>query len=273
MKQPTYHLYLSPHYDDAALSCGGTIHRQVGAGQAVLVVTLCAAPPPVRAFSAYAETLHQKWGEPEDAVATRRQEDEAALAILGAEGYYLSLSDCIYRGAAPTGPWYYNSDPDIFGQVHPAELPLADTIAGAVAELIPQLEESLIYAPLGVGHHVDHQLTHKAAWQLRAQGYTVCFYEDYPYADPGYPFTTFGEGNRYNLAAALAEPRPARLRPQLYPLSEEDWQAKIKSVAAYPSQISSLFVNEAAMVTHLRNYALAIGQGTLAERFWLIEAD
>jgi hypothetical protein len=106
---------------------------------------------------------------------------------------------------------------------------------------------------------------------LRAQGYNLCFYEDYPYADPGYPFTTFGEGNRYNLAAALEEPRPARLRPQLYPLSEENQQAKLQSVVAYASQIASLFVDEAAMMTHLRNYALSIGQGAPAERFWLIE--
>jgi LmbE family N-acetylglucosaminyl deacetylase len=215
--------------------------------------------------------MHQKWGNLTDAVATRRQEDRNALVILGAEGRYLPFHDCIYRGASPAGPWYYNADTDLFGQLHPADLALADEIAQSVAELISKPEESLIYAPLGVGHHVDHQLTHTAAWELHAQGYAVLFYEDYPYVDPASPFTHFGKRYRYNLAAALAEPRPAGLQPQLYPFSEDDLQAKIKSVAAYASQISSLFVDEAAIADNLRNYALSLSEGTLAERFWLIE--
>ena len=39
------HVYLSPHFDDAALSLGGTLARQVAAGERVLVVTVCSAPP------------------------------------------------------------------------------------------------------------------------------------------------------------------------------------------------------------------------------------
>lgn len=268
----TRHIYLSPHYDDAALSCGGTLHRQVQAGQTVQVITICAAPPPGPHLSAYAEKLHQDWGNPGDVVATRRREDEAALAILGVEGHYLFLPDCIYRGTALAGPWYYNSDADIFGQVHPADLALAAEIAQAVAERVTQPGETVIYAPLGVGHHVDHQLTHQAAWQLREQGYTLIFYEDYPYADPHYPFTRFGEDNFYNLAEALKEPRPARVSPQLYPFEEADLQAKIKSVAAYSSQASVLFGGEAAIASHLRTFAFYIGQDRPAERFWMIEA-
>ena len=41
------HVYLSPHLDDAVLSCGGLIHRQVVAGQRPLVVTIFAGTPPV----------------------------------------------------------------------------------------------------------------------------------------------------------------------------------------------------------------------------------
>jgi LmbE family N-acetylglucosaminyl deacetylase len=272
MNSWTQHVYLSPHYDDAALSCGGTIHRQIQEGQRVQVITICAAPPPSPHFSTYAEKLHRDWGDPGDAVATRRREDEAALAILGAAGHYLFLPDCIYRGASPAGPWYYNSDADIFGQVHPADMALAAEITQAGVEQVPQRSETVIYAPLGVGHHVDHQLTHRAAWQLRAQGYHIIFYEDYPYADPQYPFTRFGEGNQYDLAEALKEPRPARLSTHLYPLEEDDLQAKIRSVAAYASQLSSLFGSEAAMATHLRNFAFYIGQDRPAERFWMIEA-
>ena len=57
------HIYLSPHLDDAALSCGGGIAAQRAAGERALVVTLCtAAPAPDMQFSDLALEFHRKWG-------------------------------------------------------------------------------------------------------------------------------------------------------------------------------------------------------------------
>ncbi len=36
------HIYLSPHYDDAALSCGGSIHKQATQQEPVAVITVFA---------------------------------------------------------------------------------------------------------------------------------------------------------------------------------------------------------------------------------------
>ena len=267
MKRYDY-IYLSPHYDDLALSCGGTIHRQTQAGRSVLGVTICAAPPSDTRLSAFAEAMHQNWGNPADAVALRRAEDKVALKILGADYRRFPFVDCIYRGKPEAGIWYYNSDPDIFGDIHPDDLPLAYHIAAAVIELTPDNSNVVIYAPLTVGHHVDHQLTYTAAWQLYAQGYSVIFYEDYPYVDPHYPFTRHGVDNGYDLEAALAAPRPARLVSELYPISPENLQAKIKSIGAYASQLQILFGDEAAMTKYVTAYAAQVGQSNLAERVW-----
>src|SRR5689334_12434287 len=78
------HVYLSPHLDDAALSCGGMIHQQTQAGERVVVVTLCAGGPPAGALSDFAQSLHTRWQTPVEAVAVRRAEDLAALKVLGA---------------------------------------------------------------------------------------------------------------------------------------------------------------------------------------------
>jgi hypothetical protein len=127
----------------------------------------------------------------------------------------------------------------------------------------------MIYAPLGVGHHVDHQLALIAAWQLYEQGYTVVFYEDYPYADSHYPFTSYGAENRHTLAVTLATRKAAKLQPQLHPLSTKNLQAKIDSIGAYASQLQILFGDEAAMAAYVRDYALYVGQGSPAERVWV----
>ena len=261
------HIYLSPHYDDASLSGGGSIHRQVQAGEPVLVITICAAPPPDQRFSPFAQTLHKTWGDPEDVVATRRAEDQAALAILGADYVRLNFTDCIYRGDAQAQAWYYPSDSDIFGEIHPAEHGLSNEMMRQIVEAAPHWQDARLYAPLAVGHHVDHQLARTAAWQLWLQGWDVSFYEDYPYADPD---DTFRKGHRaYDLKATLATWPEAKLQPRLRSLSAENLEAKINSIRAYFSQIPLLFKSETDMKQRVHTYALYVGEGSLAERIWI----
>jgi LmbE family N-acetylglucosaminyl deacetylase len=260
------HVYLSPHYDDASLSCGGTIHRQVQDGQPVLVVTVCAAsPPPHESLSAFATDLHESWGNPEDVVATRQAEDRASMEILGADYLRLHLTDCIYRGRSLHGEWYYNDNTELFGQVHPVDLLLTTGVTEAIIEMIPQEDGMVLYIPLTVGHHIDHQLVHAAGWQLRQQGWTVVFYEDYPYVDPVFA----GQDSSYSLEATLSRLEEANLIPQLRFFSEDNLQAKIDSIAAYASQLDMLFGGYAQIEKQVRDYALQVGEGSLAERIWI----
>lgn len=269
MKNSYQHIYLSPHYDDASLSCGGAIHKQTQAGESVLVITICAAAPhPTDPLSPFAQELHTRWGNPVDVVATRLAEDETAMALLGVEVVRLEVMDCIYRGRPRAGMWYYNNNAQLFGDVHPGDLALKDDIAAAIAANVTGAENGVIYAPLTVGHHADHQLAHAAAWVLREQGRQVVFYEDYPYADPDY--APHGEPNLYGLEATLAR-LGQKFQSQLQYFSEENLQAKIESVAAYASQLQLLFGGRAAMAQQVRHYALQVGEGRLAERVWLPE--
>ena len=265
MKNSYQHIYLSPHYDDAALCCGGAIHRQTQAGESVLVITVCAAEPdPNVPLSPFAQELHAHWGGSTDMVAVRLAEDKAAMDILGVEVMRLDVPDCIYRGRPQEGVWYYNNNAQLFGNVHPDDLALKEEIAAAVT----RADNAVIYAPLTVGHHVDHQLAHAAAWVLREQGREVVFYEDYPYADPD--FAPHGEENMWGLEATLAQ-LEQKFHSQLQYFSEENLQAKIESVAAYASQLQVLFGGRATMAEKVRRYALKVGEGQFAERVWLAD--
>lgn len=237
---PLTHLYLSPHLDDAVLSCGGMIHRQMQASERVRVVTICAGDAPTGALSPFAQSLHQRWQTPTETVAIRRLEDMAALKILGAEAFHLAVPDCIYRGNG--SEHWYASEGEIFGELHPAE-----------AELIEQLAEQLrglgpgrVYAPYGLGHHVDHQLTRRAA---ELAGEVYAYYEDYPYAE----------------REAVADD----LRAEIIRLRPENIAAKGRAVAAYVSQVSTFWANLEEMNEALHTFARRVGQGQLAERIWL----
>jgi LmbE family N-acetylglucosaminyl deacetylase len=258
------HVYLAPHYDDATLSCGGLIHQQVQADQPVLVVTVCAAPPDSsEPLSPLAQSQHRQWGDPLDIVATRQAEDQAAMRILGADYLRLRFTDCIYRGEPRSGHWYYLGEADLFGEVYPADRAVANDIVEAILELVPAGDGTTLYAPLTAGHHVDHQLTNLAAWQLGQRGCRLAFYEDYPYVDPH-----FAAKYHHTDPVALAARQQLPLRAQVHRLSPEDLAAKIESLRAYSSQIPVLFGSLADMAACVRNYACYVGGGQLAERVW-----
>ena len=233
------HLYLSPHFDDAALSCGGQIATWTAAGQSVLVVTITGGDPPAEPPSGTVQQLHQRWadsltaegqvGAAEAMVAQRRAEDRAALAVLGTEWRHLSFLDCIYR-CGPDGDALYPGPVDMFGPPNPDDDATLAALAEALADLPPA---GRVYLPLGVGGHVDHLATRRAAERVFA---APIYYEEYPYtARPG------------ALAVALAN------RPQRFSETSEVWAAttvwlsaaalaaKTAAVAAYASQLSSFF--------------------------------
>ncbi len=92
-------IYLSPHLDDAVLSAGGLIYEQAQAGIPVEIWTIMCGYPPIGEVSAFAEFQHQQWGfgSAEEAMRARREEDQNAAAILGAQAVHFDFLDCIYR--------------------------------------------------------------------------------------------------------------------------------------------------------------------------------
>jgi len=251
------HVVLAPHLDDAVLSCGGSIHRWVSAGEHVLVFTFMTADPPDTGRSGYAADLHGEWGVPAPvAFATRRAEEAAALGELGADFEHLRFHDCIYRGNA--GGAFYNSDEDIFGRVHPADEPLAGVLAGRLAELGPLGQDATVYAPLSVGNHVDHQLLRRAAELWR--GRNLFYYEDFPYAiEDGAVERTLEE----------ARGNAGRRSPLTVPLTEADVLSKVRAVGCYRSQIGVLFGAYVNMAAAVWQYArMVAGDRGWAERLW-----
>ena len=96
-------------------------------------------------------------------MAARRAEDIAACQILGADWLHLTVPDCIYRFDPQSGSPLYQSDPDIFGDVHVAESGLVQALVARLRSLPPAEQ---VIAPLTVGHHVDHLLTRNAAEEV-----------------------------------------------------------------------------------------------------------
>lgn len=242
-------LYLSPHLDDAALSCGGQIFLRTEGGQSVLVVTIMAGQPRTDTRSTFADFLHHNWGvTAETAVARRRAEDETACRRLGADTLHWSVPDCIYRVHPETGDPLYTSDEALFGDVDEAEEYLVQEIVEAMNEL-PDAPH--LFVPLTAGHHVDHQLTRKAAERYFGRERLI-YYEDFPYVQ------------RHPDAVDALVGEEAAWKPDVIPLTEEALQARLEASLAYKSQIGTLFNDPQALTDNLHTYVEEVS----GERVW-----
>jgi LmbE family N-acetylglucosaminyl deacetylase len=232
------HVWLSPHLDDAALSSGGTIAALTKRGDEVLVVNVCTAFDPNAPLSELAIEIHRRWGlAAEEVIASRKAEDRAALAILGARSTSLDMLDAIYRR-----PDRYTSFEALFGEVAPDDR-ADEEIERRLAPIASG--ELTIHAPLGVGRHIDHQLVHKVARRLALAGRAVLFYEDLPYA--------LESGELEQRLAVLG----GGFSPEGFDVSDS-FDRKIASIAAYRSQIHELFGSHERMVERITAHAEAV---------------
>ncbi len=298
MNEQIHHVYISPHLDDAVCSCGGLIHQQTNQGENVLVVSLFSAGiDNVEELPPYLRTLHLLWGYgTSDPYAVRREEDLAALAILGADHVHLGWRGALYRQGRD-GRFLY-SGLGYFGRPVQADRRLLAQLRRRLLELRQQYPEAAFYAPLGVGGHVDHRLTHQAARQVPGP---LFFYEDVPYVFVGKlsPFVmgvlsslsrlglrnNFSGGGKANDLVSIIQsrtslfggpqwalfgnraPYPNRWQKALHPIN---LQAKFEAMLAYTSQIPMLFGSTDRAWRSLEKYATSIQHEAAAplERQW-----
>ena len=247
------HIFISPHHDDLALSCGGTALTMRDRGERVLTVAVFVGRPPSDAeVTEFAAFQHKAWGSPEDPWEARRTEERAVMAGLGIDYLWLDYLDAIYRGSQ------YLSDDDLFGVVKPDDQPVQSALAMDLLAICRRSPGARLYVPLAVGQHVDHQLCYAAADVPLAAGASVAYYEDVPYA----------------LQPDVVEARIASLGRELRPEIVEIGSlidAKIQLVEAYRSQTEWIFRHHGPASEVLRRHAAGLSRtdGEYAERLWV----
>ncbi len=236
-------IFLSPHLDDAVLSCGGLIVEQLRAGKQIEIWTICAGNPPPGELTPFATSLHARWETGPDAMLVRRKEDKEACRILGVKSRHMDIPDCIYR-RLPNGEPVIHEEADLNKPLNAGEQSLvarlAQTLSGALPEDVP------LVCPLTVGGHVDHRLTRAAAEVLQRP---IWFYADYPYiANDMAQLSSFVENNWRAFLQWIT------------PDSLSIWQ---EAIGAYTSQISTFWGSPVEMKNAIEKYWRGGGGGTL----------
>ena len=232
-------LFLSPHLDDVAFSCGGTLVKLAAAGwRCVLATAFTRSVPNPTGFALKCQT--DKGLSPEiDYLAVRRAEDAEFGRVVGAaEVLWLDFPEAPHRG--------YELPAELFAGVKPGD-DIAVALAVRLRDLWRELSPDWTFAPQGLGRHADH-LQLIAAVTATVPADAVTWYRDTPYAlrEPPGP-ADFG----VSLGGHLA--------------------TKLDGCAAYRTQLGFQFGGEAAMREALAGFARreadAAGLAGPAERF------
>ncbi len=209
---------LSPHLDDAMLSCW---HLLDGPGEVSVINVFAGSPAPGNGAAWWDRASGAT--DSVERMAERRTEDREAFALAGRTATNLDFLDEQYQ---------------------PPEQPVEE-IADRLRELIDP--ETVVYAPAALGEHEDHERVRGAALVLAASGQPVRLYADHPHAVRlGWP--TWVNGFEHRPGPDVGELWDQRLRdagvaparPDVHHLDSTARQRKLAAVSAYRSQIDAL---------------------------------
>ena len=145
LNQRARHIFLSPHLDDAVLSCGGLIAKAVSLGCPVEVMTFY-----TRQVDGAALPRRQRRAA---TTGERKQEDSAALGHLGATPVWLDYTERFLRPPWLKSPLHIFRTPSETGL---GGFPNIPAIKRDLARLLSECPAAYLFAPLGVGSHYDH---------------------------------------------------------------------------------------------------------------------
>ena len=187
MPKKLSYLFVSPHLDDALLSCGGLLSYLAKKHDVTVATVFTEAHNQpqnlsIRRFLKLSTerdslTLFQK----------RREEDAKLISNLGASCVHLGFTDALYR--LRTGRnWWGRVISDLnfiypffswqlkMGRVSGLDKPLEEQIASQIKKLVKIY--TVILAPAGIGKHMDHLLIRRVCEKYFPE---TVFWSDFPY--------------------------------------------------------------------------------------------
>ncbi|HEX6476735.1 MAG TPA: PIG-L family deacetylase [Acidimicrobiales bacterium] len=198
---------VSPHFDDAVLGAAHLLSTHAGSA----VVTVFGGWPPAYPPEPTSWDAAGGFQAGDDVVAVRRQEDDAALALLDARPVHLAFADHQY--------------------LSPSQRARPEQVAPALEEALLGLAPTAVFLPMGLANP-DHVVTHEAGLRVRDDHQELSWF---CYEDHGYK----------HLPGLLAWRVAKLFRSGLWPTPgvvpvEPDMATKRRAIACYRSQVTPL---------------------------------
>lgn len=167
-------LFISPHLDDVAFSCGGTLAALKQQGWTVALVTVFTrSVPKPKGFALQCQTS-KGLGPEVDYMALRREEDREFAELMGVDfRVWGELEEAPHRG--------YASAEELF-QPPRQEDGIRVRVEECLRPVLRELKPDRVFVPQALGSHVDHVQVVRAVQGLGIPGDRIFYYRDTPYA-------------------------------------------------------------------------------------------
>ncbi|MGO4549257.1 PIG-L deacetylase family protein [Paenibacillus sp. 2TAB23] len=236
------YLFISPHLDDAILSCGDYIDYLYQCGHRIVIATVFTGEDTNPSPSPLAKILHKRFNLRFGVMEARLNEDQQAAAVLGASCIHLNLQECIYRRNSDNSPSYQKLD-ELFRADLSLEQPVIERVEAQLSRTLDLMDYIQVYIPIGIGRHVDHGIVRQAAecwaWNTSAcEANQIAYYEDLPY-------------KHYHTDPNWHKELAANLERQTVQLSRASMRAKLWAVDHYKSQHRLLWKSRIAMLRQM----------------------
>jgi hypothetical protein len=202
----------------------------------VEIWTIFAGDPLSKNISPLAQEIHERWQTGTQSPAARRNEDRLACERLNVLPIHLNFPDCIYRTQPGTTQPLILKNEDLFQPLPVSQEALIHEITDHLRKSLSA--ESIFILPLGIGHHIDHQIVRRTGEAIAPSCY---YYADFPYSG------THPE----ELTAVL----PENSSIYHYPINNQSLAAWQYAVKAYTSQISTFWPSMGEMYQRIEEYA------------------
>jgi len=211
------------------------------------VLTLCTGLPAPGTESALARQYLSDWSKSGDGIALRRDENADVLSSWEVRNWECGTPDAIFRTGKGTP--YYQDRTDLFCEPRSEDaaylLPLWEVRLRQLAEKETNIH---LYSPLGIGGHVDHELARRLGQRMLQSGWSVRFYEDYPYV----------ELEPDGIQKAQARFGVCQWTSRSMSI---DVQAKINALRKYRTQIGRVFGSDEELVRRVKSFSAEIAAG------------
>ena len=276
-------IFIEPHFDDVAFSCGGFLTKLARRRRAQteetdlhLLTVFARGPDDDVPSSAVAQNVHREWGLDPPSFRSRRQEARSATASLPLTAHELGFRDVLYRRRRTLDALDDVRQPEASGADAPCFLDVARALRDTVNDLrgasgtSSSAPKALIVAPLGVGGHIDHRVVHAAVRHYASHKspptldssspnrspVEVWYYEDFPYVR----FASVSD----RIRDVAGTPRPATVDVSTA------LDARIEISMRYASQVQMLFDTPQDLKSAIQHHARReVGTPSRPkERFW-----
>lgn len=218
--------FISPHLDDAVLSCGSLLHHLADKTKitVITIFTQDSGPP----FTKFVKDFIRSSGFRNSSTfyKQRRTEDKSTIQLISStiNFHHLGFIDAAWRKKFAIVNLYPDPNYLLSGQMNRKDKNLIHLIRNKLLPLFPiKNDNNFIFIPLGIGNHIDHLITRDVCQTISSN---CIYYADFPYILNNSPDSSYLK--RYHL--------------RKYYWSK-NLKKKKKLILSYKTQIKALFPN------------------------------